>query len=91
MTLRFTSIGLAFAVLALAGCRAIVGSCHDPAPYESAETAPPLEIPPGLDAPDTRNALQIPELKEPPPPARKLGDPCLDAPPKYSIPRQPEA
>jgi uncharacterized lipoprotein len=73
----------AAAALALMGCRSITGSCHDPAPYTRAESAAPLEIPPGLDSPDTRNALKIPELKEPAPPRRKEGDPCLEAPPKY--------
>jgi hypothetical protein len=44
-------------------------------------------VPPGLDAPDTRNALPIPPLSEPERP-RKAEDPCLDAPPKYSVPKE---
>jgi len=87
MALR--TICLVTAALALSACRALTGSCHDPAPYEKAESAPPLKIPPGLEAPDTRNALRIPELKDPSPPPRKEGDACLDAPPKYSVPRAP--
>jgi uncharacterized lipoprotein len=84
---------LGFVILSLQGCRALTGSCHDPAPYMRAESVPPLQFPPGLEAPDTRNALRIPELKEPAPPPRKEGDPCLDSPPPFSPPRpaQPQA
>jgi uncharacterized lipoprotein len=86
-------IASAIVVLALSACRALTGSCHDPAVYQQAQEAAPLKIPPGLEAPDTRNALKIPELGSPPPPPRKEGEPCLDAPPKYSVPRAttPEA
>ncbi|MDW8260471.1 MAG: hypothetical protein RML32_13620 [Gammaproteobacteria bacterium] len=56
--------------------------CDERQPYESAESLPPLKVPPGLDAPDTRGALRIPELNEPEPP-RPPGGPCLDAPPRY--------
>lgn len=69
----------------------LVGSCHDPAPYSRAQSAEPLRIPPGLDAPDTRNALKIPELNEPQPPPRGTGDSCLDAPPKYAVSKPAEA
>jgi uncharacterized lipoprotein len=93
MIRRFAALSLIAAALALGGCRAIIGSCHDPQPYEQAQTAEPLEIPPGLKAPDTRNALAIPELKTPAPPPRKPGDACLDMPPKYAVetPAVPEA
>ena len=74
------------AIVLVAGCRSLGGSCHDPQPYEQAQELPPLRIPPGLEAPDTRNALRIPELNEPEPPPRKPGDPCLDEPPRYSAP-----
>jgi len=40
-----------------------------------------------LQAPDTSQALRVPDLNEPAPPPRKKGDPCLDAPPPYSIPK----
>ncbi len=83
MTSRFAALCLFAVVLALQGCRAITGSCHDPQVYQQAQSARPLEIPPGLEAPDTRNALVIPELNEPAPPARKEGDDCLDEPPSY--------
>lgn len=72
-------------VCVLAGCGTFRGSsCHEPGPYASAQSVPPLKVPPGLHAPDTRNALRVPELNEPEPPPRKAGDPCLDAPPRYS-------
>jgi uncharacterized lipoprotein len=93
MTSRFAVLSLIAATLALQGCRALVGSCHDPQQYQQAEVAKPLQIPPGLEAPDTRNALVIPALKDPAPPARKEGDTCLDAPPAYRTvkPQAPEA
>lgn len=83
MTSRFAALSLVAVLLTLQGCRAIVGSCHDPQAYQQAQSAKPLQIPAGLEAPDTRNALVIPELNEPAPPARKEGDECLDRPPSY--------
>jgi hypothetical protein len=91
MPTRYTALLLALSALALPGCRSLGSSCHDPQLYATAQTTRPLGIPPGLDAPDTRNALQIPELKEPAPPPRKPGQPCLDAPPQYEVVKQPEA
>jgi hypothetical protein len=78
------------AMVALGGCRLFRGnaaSCHKPGPQATAENRPALKIPPGLKAPDTGQALRIPELKEPEPPARGKGDPCLDAPPPFSTPK----
>lgn len=80
---------VAFA-LALGGCSSLRSSCHDPAPYTQAQSIPPLKIPPGLEAPDTRSALRIPELNEPAPPPRKPGDKCLDEPPPFSTPKPAE-
>lgn len=67
-------------VISLAGCRST--SCLSPPSYGTGEAIPPLEVPVGLDAPDTRNALKIPDLNEPERPRTK-GDPCLDEPPPY--------
>ncbi|MDB6088209.1 MAG: hypothetical protein JWN85_993 [Gammaproteobacteria bacterium] len=89
--------GLTAAVLlALSGChpfRSKSNSCHKPQPYAAAKSSPPLRIPAGLDVPDTTNALHIPDLKEPAPPARKGKDPCLDEPPSYKVvkPAAPQA
>jgi uncharacterized lipoprotein len=93
MTSRLAALSLIAVSLALQGCRAIMGSCHDPQAYQQAQSAKPLQIPAGLEAPDTRNALVIPELKEPAPPARKEGEGCLDEPPSYRTakPQPPEA
>jgi uncharacterized lipoprotein len=84
--------GLAVAaLLALSGCnpfkslRSSSNSCHKVQPYAAAKSVPPLQIPTGLDAPDTTNALHVPELKDPPPPRRKGKDPCLDEPPSFKV------
>jgi uncharacterized lipoprotein len=74
--------------LALPGCkvfRSATASCHKKQPYMAASSIPTLKIPPGLDVPDTTNALRIPDLKEPAPPPRKGKDPCLDQPPQYKV------
>jgi uncharacterized lipoprotein len=90
-------VGLVLVVaLALGGCKTIrstTNACHKKQPYMSASTVAPLKIPPGLDVPDTTNALHIPDLKEPAPPARKGKDPCLDEPPAYKVakPATPQA
>jgi uncharacterized lipoprotein len=60
-------------------------SCHSPQAYQKATTVPPLKIPGGLDAPDTTNALKLPTLNEPRPPARKGNQPCLDEPPPFKV------
>ena len=84
-------IGVVTALVGLAGCqhlRNIGGSCHDVKPYMKAGSIAPLRIPPGLDAPDTANALKIPALNTPAPPARTKTQPCLDAPPPFNVPKQ---
>lgn len=43
---------------------------------------PALKVPPGDDAPDTRNAVKVPPLTEPEKP-RSKSDPCLSAPPSF--------
>ena len=57
--------------------------------YVGAKEAPPLKAPPGLEAPDTRNALKVPELNTPERPRGK-DEPCLDAPPPFSTPKTAE-
>jgi uncharacterized lipoprotein len=91
---RFALIGVVIALAGLAGChplqrlRNVGGSCHDVKPYMKAGSIAPLKIPPGLDTPDTANALRIPALNTPEQPARKKTDPCLDEPPAFNVPKQ---
>jgi uncharacterized lipoprotein len=79
---------LSLAVLALTGCKTLFKgeSCDKPQIYEAAQSQAALKVPAGLEAPDTRAALRIPELNEPARP-RKVGDPCLDEPPKFAPPK----
>lgn len=88
MSLSRYLIAATVTVLALSGCgRIFKATCVQPSDYADAVDRPPLRLPPGLDAPDTRRALSIPPLDEPERP-RTAADPCLDAPPRYAIPRQ---
>jgi uncharacterized lipoprotein len=61
-------------------------TCNDPQHYSNAQSIPPLKTPVGLNAPDTRAALKIPDLNEPPQP-RTRADPCLDSPPSFVVPK----
>jgi hypothetical protein len=73
----------------VSGCHALRGkSCHGTQSYMKAKSVPPLAVPPGLDAPDTTNALRLPNLTEPPPPPRHGDQPCLDEPPSFKVPQQ---
>ncbi|HEY5102484.1 MAG TPA: hypothetical protein VII70_06850 [Steroidobacteraceae bacterium] len=62
-------------------------TCNDPQIYMKAQSIPPLKTPIGLNAPDTKGALRIPDLNQPPPPPRTRTDPCLDSPPSYVVPK----
>ncbi len=56
--------------------------CHTPQEYQRAGQVAPLKVPPGLDSPNTKDALVIPTVElAPPPPGPK--DACLDIPPRY--------
>lgn len=72
------------AVALLTGCRS-TPACSRPTQYTEAQARemPPLRIPAGLEAPDTRGALRIPELTEPEAPLPP-GVRCLEEPPRYS-------
>ena len=56
--------------------------CPEPPVSEDVKNMPPLRVPPGLDAPDTRNAIKVPPLTEPVV-ARAPDAPCLSAPPSF--------
>ena len=78
----------------LAGChpfRHYTYACHKKQPYMEATSIPGLKIPPGLDPPDTTNALHLPALNEPAPPPRKGQEPCLDEPPPFKVAKPPQA
>lgn len=88
------------AVVATAGCNPFrrnsgeAALCREPtAGYAQAAEAPTLRVPPGLQAPDTRNALRIPDLNTPEPPPRTKEQGCLDQPPPYTVtkPAEPQA
>lgn len=77
----------ALLLLAQGGCSWMhrgkhVARCREPAIGGEANNLPPLKMPPGLDAPDTRNAIKIPPLNEPERP-RTSTDPCLSLPPSF--------
>ena len=83
-------LALAPLLLGIGGCRLLPGkltenTCNKHQPYQGQKSDPPLQIPPGLDAPDTSNALKLPALNEAGPPPRTVHDPCLDAPPSYKV------
>jgi uncharacterized lipoprotein len=85
-------------LLAGSGCHIVRAidkkSCHELQPYQTSRSVPPLVVPPGLDAPDTTNALRLPVLNEPAPPPRGAKQPCLDEPPPFKVPqpaRTPQA
>jgi uncharacterized lipoprotein len=73
-------------VVGAGGCRSwSAKTCHEVQPYTKASSVPPLVIPAGLDAPDTTNALRLPQLTEPAPPPRTGKQPCLDEPPSFKV------
>jgi hypothetical protein len=91
MKSNFRLLLLCLIALALTGCKVFRSSCEAPPPPEEVATVPPLHVPEGLEAPDTRNALKIPELNEPaPPPRRSKSEPCLEGPPAYTAGWSPE-
>jgi uncharacterized lipoprotein len=72
------------AVSLLSGCGKHAVTCKQSnKDYVGAQEVPPLKAPPGLEAPNTRNALKVPPLNTP---ERMRGrdEPCLDAPPPYT-------
>ncbi len=74
--------------LLVSGCRTfgLGGGCGEPPEYNSSDDVAPLQVPPGLDVPDTRAALRIPPLEAPERP-RGADERCLDAPPPFVVPK----
>ena len=81
----------ALTVLASTGCvwlrhgRQSGPTCRDPAVTGDTRNFPPLRVPAGLDAPDTRNAIKVPPLPETAR-ARLPDEPCLTDPPSFGGP-----
>jgi uncharacterized lipoprotein len=74
----------------LAGCKSPLKACSETnEDYAGAQEMPPLQAPPGLEAPDTRNALRVPPLNTPER-TRGKDEPCLSAPPPYATPKAAE-
>jgi len=46
------------------------------------DVRPPLKVPDGMSAPDTRNSVKVPQLAAPALP-RTTSEPCLSRPPSY--------
>ena len=84
-TLSYT-VCIGLAALALSGCssrhRDRASSCRETKVVTDATNLPPLKVPPGLDTPDTRNAVKVPELAEPER-VRSKHEPCISRPPRY--------
>lgn len=76
-------IAVLLCLLALSGCglfRPTFESCEEVPAYAGARDLPPLVVPEGVDAPDTRNALKIPAVTVPEKPRDGR---CIDVPPSY--------
>lgn len=76
-------------LLVLSGCGLFsdeVETCDEAKPYQGSVEIPPLKVPEGVDAPNTRAALKIPPAQA----AKKPRDPsrCLADPPPY-VPKAP--
>jgi uncharacterized lipoprotein len=59
--------------------------CSESQTYLGETSVAPLKVPVGLEAPDTTNALRLPNLKGPTPPPRPRNLPCLDEPPSFKV------
>ena len=96
LTLAPVLLALLATTLTIAGCNPFRRHssadelCKEPEGYAHAKEAKTLVIPAGLESPDTRNALRIPDLSTPEPPGRKKGQGCLDEPPNYTLPPKPK-
>lgn len=74
-------------VASVVGCKALrADSCLKPGAYVGAKSDKSLVVPAGMDVPDTRAALKIPQLQQPAKP-RAAAAGCLDLPPKFEVPK----
>ncbi len=75
---------------ALPGCflfrkHGVPTACREPKFAGSTDSRGPLQVPPGMSAPDTHSAVHIPALNEPEP-VRPQSAPCLSFPPSFAVP-----
>jgi uncharacterized lipoprotein len=78
-------------VVGVTGCGKRLTTCkQDNREYASAQELPPLKAPPGLESPNTRNALKVPPLNTPER-TRGRDEPCLDVPPPFTTEKGPAA
>jgi uncharacterized lipoprotein len=61
--------------------------CHKPQAYETSRSIDHLKVPAGMNAPDTRDSLVIPQVTAPQAPP---SGGCLDEPPRYRTDIAPE-
>jgi uncharacterized lipoprotein len=82
------AIALGALAVTASGCKSLLHSkaCLKPGAYVDARNEQPLKVPAGMDAPDTRGALKIPDVSQPAK-VRTAADGCLDAPPKFEAPK----
>jgi len=83
-------------LLSVSGCHMVRSkldqrACNETQIYANQRSVPPLQIPSGVDAPDTANALRLPQLNEPAPPPRSRSARCLDEPPSFKVQKAPQA
>lgn len=88
--MRIAVLITVLAFTGLAGCKTPLESCSQTnKDYAGAQELPPLKAPPGLEPPNTRNALKVPPLSSPER-VRGKNEPCLDTPPPFSAPKAAE-
>ena len=90
MRISATLLAGILATVVLSGCKSPLHECHESnEDYAGAKELPPIQAPPGLEKPDTRNALKVPPLNTPER-VRGKDEPCLSAPPPFSTPKAAE-
>ena len=90
MRMKALILASVLGVATLSGCHSPLMQCHESnEDYAGAKEMPPLQAPPGLEKPDTRNALRVPPL-DTPERTRAKDEPCLSAPPPFSTPKAVE-
>jgi uncharacterized lipoprotein len=86
MRIAVVLLSAALATSMLAGCKSGKVSCRQTnKDYVGAKEMPPLKAPPGLETPDTRNSLKVPDLTTPER-VRGRDEACLDMPPPFATP-----